>query len=145
MEQGQYQVIAQTVEEAVDTGALNILDVYADKIKNLKLSIKTKKELAKELNVDEKTTMNWKIVSDLFSFVDIATLAKEHPNEISNTFKVIINALGSFLTVFKFIAPIANKLPKEKFAKLIEWLSIPTPEHLVHVVAEKQANKKPKN
>ena len=113
-----------------------LLDVYSDKFKNLKLNLRARKKVAKELNVKEKNALNWKTVSDIFSFIDSSTLAKEHPVEAARTLKIVLSVLSA---IYAPIAPIAenvNEMSMKNIAKYMEWLGKPTPEHIIHKVAE---------
>ena len=142
MKKKQYELIAKTIEDASEEDNFEILDVYADKIKNLKLSVNNRKLLAKKLNVDEKEALNWQIVSDIFSFIDVSTLAKEHPKEASNTLKLVVGVLAVIFPIFIPISAVVVALPQDKCASLLVWLAKPTPEHIVHKIAEKKAQEK---
>ena len=143
MKKEQYELIAKTIENASEEDDFEILDVYADKIKNLKLNVNNRKLLAKQLNVDEKTALNWQIVSDVFSFIDVSTLAEEHPKEAANTLKLVVGILAVMFPIFIPISAVVVALPYDKCAALLVWLSKPTPEHVVHKIAEKKSKEKP--
>ena len=123
----------------------NILDVYAYKFKQLKLNASARKEMGKELSVEEKEAMNWETVGDVLSFFDASSLAKENPKESAGLLKTIVSIVGAINPKFKPIAKGINAVPDKQCALIIEWLGKPTPEHIVHEIAKKQSKKKRKN
>ena len=136
------KAVTNTADVAVELGK-NLLEIYTEKIKNLELNIKQRKELAKELSVDEKKAANWKTVGDVFDFIDTSTLAKEHPQEAAKTIKLVLSFLSIILVnpIVGAFATIINSLSDENAALLVEWFGKPTPEHVVHKIAEKKTKK----
>ena len=123
-------------DQELDT---SIIDDYREKFKNLKLNLRTRKKIAKELDLGEKTALNWKTVGDIFAFIDSSTLAKEHPREASRILKLVAGIISVFIPVILPVTGIIIALPQKTAASLMEWLGKPTPEHVIHKFADYQA------
>lgn len=96
-ENNSFKVANAVVSNLPKEDEKTLLDVYSEKFKDFKLSIRARKKVAKELNVKEKTALNWKTVSDIFSFIDSSTLAKEHPQEAARTLKIVLGGISCYI------------------------------------------------
>lgn len=132
------KLIAEDQLENEDNG---ILEVYAEKFKMLKVNLKARKLVAKELSIDEQNALKWQTVGDIFSFIDTSSLAKEHPKEAVRVLKIVAGTITAFNPGVAVVTGIIIALPQKRAAQLIEWLGKPTPEHIVHKIAEKKAKK----
>ena len=130
------QIVADNIEEEKDGG---IFTAYAEKFKQFKINVKTRKMIAKSLSIEESKALKWKTVSDVFSFIDSSTLAREHPKEAARILKLVA---GILTVIYPIITPITTAivaLPQKKAALLVEWLGKPTPEHVIHEIAERKS------
>lgn len=135
-ENNSFKVANAVVSNLPKEDEKTLLDVYSEKFKDFKLSIRARKKVAKELNVKEKTALNWKTVSDIFSFIDSSTLAKEHPQEAARTLKIVLGVLAAIYAPLATIAKNVDEMSMKNIAKYMEWLGKPTPEHVIHKVAD---------
>lgn len=120
----------------------DVLEVYAAKFKQFSVNVKARKLVAKELSVDEQNALKWQTVGDIFSFIDSSSLAKEHPKEAVRVLKTIAGIITVAFPPSSVVTGIIILLPQKQAAEMMEWLGKPTPEHIVHKIAEKKGNKK---
>lgn len=128
-------------EEMVNEQDNKLIDDLQDRFQKLKLNLQTRKRIAKSLSIDEKKAMNWKTVGDVFSFIDTSDLAQHHPEEASRLLKIIAGIVGVAFPVTLPVTGAILVLPPMVAAKLVEYLGKPTPEHVVHKLADYQAEK----
>jgi len=128
-------------EEMVNEQDNKLIDDLRDRFQKLKLNLQTRKRIAKSLSIDEKKAMNWKTVGDVFSFIDTSDLAQHHPEEASRLLKIIAGIVGVAFPVTLPVTGAILVLPPMVAAKLVEYLGKPTPEHVVHKLADYQAEK----
>jgi len=128
-------------EEMVNEQDNKLIDDLRDRFQRLKLNLQTRKRIAKSLSIDEKKAMNWKTVGDVFSFIDTSDLAQHHPEEASRLLKIIAGIVGVAFPVTLPVTGAILVLPPMVAAKLVEYLGKPTPEHVVHKLADYQAEK----
>ena len=93
-----------------------------------------RKSLAKQLSIEEKKALDWKIVADVFGCIDTATLAKEHPKDCARILKTIASIVGIFFPPILII----DVLPTSICAKIVEYSGTLTPEHFIHKKAKVQ-------
>ena len=132
------ELVNNTIDEEKDEG---VLQLYAAKFKELKLNVKSRKLIAKELKVEEQSALKWQTIADIFSFIDSSTLAREHPKQATKLLKEIAAIIG---LIFPLVLPFMSviiALPQKEAALLMEWLGKPTPEHLAYSIAAKKAKK----
>ena len=118
-----------------------LIDDFRERFQNLKLNLRTRKKIAKSLSIDEKKALNWKTVGDIFSFLDTSTLARDHPEEASRLLKIVAGIVGIAFPVALPITGAIILLPTNVAAKLVEYLGKPTPEHVVHAIADYQTDR----
>lgn len=133
-------VIGENIAEEQEID-FSIIDDYRDKFKQFKLNWRARKRIAKELNISEKAALNWKTIGDVFAFIDSSTLAKEHPKEAARILKLVAGILGAIFPVVLPVTGIIVMLPQKAAASLVEWLGKPTPEHVIHKIADSQAER----
>ena len=128
-------------EEMTNEQENKLIDDLRERFQNLKINLKTRKRIAKSLSVDEKRAMDWKTVGDVFSFFDTSSLAKDHPQEAARILKIVAGIVGVAFPVTLPVTGTILVLPAPVAAKLVEYLGKPTPEHVVHKIADYQAEK----
>ena len=129
------------IEDQKENADINILDIYAAKFKMLKMNVKARKMIAKELSIEEQNALKWQTVGDVFSFIDTSSLAKEHPKEASRVLKIVAGIITAVIPASAPITAVVIALPQDKAAQLVEWLGKPTPEHIIHKIAEEKSKK----
>ena len=139
MEKQQVVDVTKVIVESANDEEINIFTVYAVKFKQLKINVKARKLIAKELSASEQAALRWKTVQDVFSFIDISTFAKEHPKEAAALLKKIVGIIGIVYPIVIPFTSIVIALPTKKAAELVEWLGKPTPEHMLYNVAQYKA------
>ena len=138
----QFEQISKIVSEEMAAEQDNkLVDDLRERFQSLKLNLRTRKKIAKSLSIDEKKALNWKTVGDIFSFLDTSTLARDHPEEASRILKIVAGIVGIAFPVALPVTGAIILLPTKVAAKLVEYLGKPTPEHIVHAVADYQAEK----
>ncbi len=136
------EIAALIAEDQLDNKESNILEIYAAKFKMLKINIKARKLIAKELSVEEANALKWQTIGDIFSFIDSSSLAKEHPKEAVRVLKIVAGIITVIYPASAVITGIIIALPQSKAALMMEWLGKPTPEHIIHEIANKKAKGK---
>ena len=134
------QVIGKNIAESNEE-EVSIIELYAYKLKTLKLNVTARKAVAKQLTVEEKNALNWQTVGDIFSFLDASSLAKENPKEAARLLKLIVGIVGALVPTFAPISAVIVMLSTKDAATLVEWLGKPTPEHVVHEIAKRKSKK----
>ena len=130
--------IENVTNEDTTTAVEETFKIMKEEYGEYKLTKKMKKELAEELGADKETVNGWEKLSDVLDHVDIAVLAKKHPEAIGKVAKGIASVVGC---VFPAVGIVANAVPDKIVPKAIEVAGFLTPEHLLNMVAKGQAKR----
>lgn len=129
------QVGAEELKDTIKCAADVVRKEYGD----FKLTKGMKKKLAKELGEPEETVDAWQKVGDVLDHIDVAVLAKKHPEAIGKVAGMIIAVLSCF---FPAVGAIGGQMPGEFLAKLVEFAGLLTPEHIANIIVKNQIERK---
>lgn len=124
-------------EENIDSIA-KILDILKEKIGEEKLSREMRNQLKQDLGVDEETANGWQKTADVLKYVDLCELVRTNPELINHLVKGVVSVLSNIFPVLAFL----KFIPASVVTKTIEWSTFLTPEHILHLIANNQAEKK---
>lgn len=128
------KAIVETAEAIDEEKDSELVKSISEKLCRVKMNVQMRKSLAKKLSIDEKKTLDWEIVADVFGCIDTAALAKEHPKDCARILKTIASIVGIFFPPILII----DALPTATCAKIVEYSGTLTPEHFIHKKAKEQ-------
>ncbi|MCR5232084.1 MAG: hypothetical protein K6B64_05500 [Acholeplasmatales bacterium] len=128
------KAIIQTAEAIDEEKDSELVKSISEKLCRVKMNVQMRKSLAKKLSIDEKRSLEWKIVADVFGCIDTATLAKEHPKDCARILKTVASIVGIFFPPILII----DALPTSTCAKIVEYSGTLTPEHFIHTKAKEK-------
>jgi F420-0:gamma-glutamyl ligase-like protein len=138
-------ITEQVANENTITAVEEAIDIVKKEYGDYTVSEEMRKELEKELGVDEDVAKGWKKVSDILDHIDIYEIAKKHPEGLGKVARGIGSIVGLFISP---VGRIADRLPDEAAAKIVGFAGFLAPEHLLNMIAKdqvKRAKKKKEN
>lgn len=132
------EVIKNVPDEAVD----DIMGAIQKEVDDYKLTKEMRKKIIDETGADEATVNKWQTVADVIQHVDTVELAKKHPGATASAVKVAATVIGICIPPALPVTAVVAVLPQNVAAKIVQYAGMATPEHIVHTIAKRQAEKK---
>ena len=127
---------AQTWETFNDS-----LELVKKEFGDFKITRLQRKQLAKDIGVEENEINTWQTVADVLDHIDIVELAKKHPEVVRKIIKGIAFIVGIFVPVVEKAVQTLDATSDKTLVKAVEIVGYITPTHIANKIAKKQAQK----
>lgn len=124
-----------------------IYEAIIQQASEIKLDNEARKRLAQETGVSMDTVLVWQTVADVTKYFDLSLLCEKNPEAAKSILLTTLSIISIYFPPIVFAAGIVKVVPEDVLIKIMELSLKPSPDHLVHLLAEKinEINQRRKN